>query len=162
MKTVQANLRLPEDVKNWIYTEAAKEDRSPGYYLAKLIRPMITKIDGDAHLQESLPISSPAQDKGYGFDEWWALYPKKADKKAAKRKWITNNLYRIASKLIQDVRNRLESDSQWKNGFIPNPTTYINGERWNDELQIDPKSQREKEADDWANGIDSGVTYEHE
>lgn len=32
------NLRVPEEIKDWIYSEAAKDDRDPGYFLTKLIR----------------------------------------------------------------------------------------------------------------------------
>ena len=34
-----------------------------------------------------------------------------------------------------DVVNRTERDAQWQNvEFIPHPTTYLRGERWNDDV----------------------------
>jgi predicted transcriptional regulator len=51
------NTRVPEDVKNWLDEQAAKDDRDRGYILNKLIRPMMAsfeQVEGDAHLQQSL------------------------------------------------------------------------------------------------------------
>ena len=67
------------------------------------------------------------------FDRWWAQYPKKVGKKPALAIW--NRIKPDADILIADAVNRAENDSQWRDGFIPNPTTYLNQERWNDELQ---------------------------
>jgi len=67
------------------------------------------------------------------FARWWKTYPKKVGKKPALAIWK-----RIKPKtdlLIADVENRIKNDRQWMEGFIPNPTTYLNQERWNDELQ---------------------------
>lgn len=43
MKTVQMNCRVPPAVREWIKQEAAKDDREPGYFLAKLIEPLMVK-----------------------------------------------------------------------------------------------------------------------
>ena len=66
------------------------------------------------------------------FEEFWKVYPRKFTKKTALEIWSRKKP--DAELLIADVRNRLENDAQWKDGFIPHPTTYLNGERWNDEL----------------------------
>ena len=67
-----------------------------------------------------------------GFERFWSVYPKKVKKKTALEIWKRKKP--DAAVLIADVQNRLEHDDQWKNGYIPHPTTYLNGERWNDEL----------------------------
>lgn len=81
------------------------------------------------------------------FDDFWKIYPKKAEKKKAEEKW--NRLSRETQELIlKDLPRRKETKS-WKEGFILNPMTYLNGERWNDELKFGqgspppPKIQRE-------------------
>jgi len=38
--------------------------------------------------------------------------------------------------IIADVKTRLATDEQWIKGFIPYPTTYLNGDRWEDELAV--------------------------
>jgi hypothetical protein len=68
------------------------------------------------------------------FEEFWKGYPKKRQKKTAKEIWRRKRLDKHADKLIKDVENRIRADKQWKDGFAPNPTTYLNQERWEDEL----------------------------
>ena len=72
------------------------------------------------------------------FEEWWAVYPKKVGKKPCRTKWKARKLDHIADALIADVQTRIESDDQWKRGFIPNPQTYLNQDRWEDEIQKAP------------------------
>ncbi len=93
------------------------------------------------------------------FDDFWKIYPRKTDKKKAKTAWdkISPN-DDLAIKIITNVSNRLAS-GEWVKGsqYIPHPTTYLNGARWDDEPQVDSeaerKSERAQDADDWANGI---------
>ncbi len=63
------------------------------------------------------------------FTEFWSRYPKKVDKKKAKTAFmrLTKTKQQAA---IADCANRYR-DTPKK--FIPNPTTYIHGERWEDE-----------------------------
>jgi len=69
------------------------------------------------------------------FDEFWSVYPKKADKKEVKRKWAARKLDDMADALIADVGIRVAKDSQWLSGYAPNPLTYINGDKWKDDIQ---------------------------
>jgi hypothetical protein len=68
------------------------------------------------------------------FAEWWSVYPKKNDKKKCLAKWKVRKLDAMADKLIADVGRRINTQ-KWKDGFIPNPLTYINGDRWEDEIE---------------------------
>jgi hypothetical protein len=70
-----------------------------------------------------------------GFDRWWGVYPKKVKKKDARVVWNKNKLAGKAQILYDDTLARLQSD-RWKRGYVPDPTTYLRGERWNDELVI--------------------------
>lgn len=69
------------------------------------------------------------------FDEFWQVYPKRVKKKPSLAKWKAKNLDRFATGIIFDVKNRIEKDGRWLAGFIPDPLTYLNQERWTDELQ---------------------------
>ncbi len=73
------------------------------------------------------------------FPEWWAEYPKKVARKPALAKWKARNLDGIADQLIDDVRNRMANDDGWKRGYIPDPTTYLSQDRWNDDLRRPPR-----------------------
>lgn len=69
------------------------------------------------------------------FTEFFAAYPKKVKKKPAHDIWKRKNLNPKADQIIQDVAMRLSSDRRWLDGFVPDPTTYLNQERWTDEIQ---------------------------
>lgn len=69
----------------------------------------------------------------YSFDSFWTLYPKKQDKKKAQIKW--DRLPEETRRLIMlDLPKRIVGH-KWQAGFIENPTTYLNGERWEDEIE---------------------------
>lgn len=70
-----------------------------------------------------------------GFDDFWAAYPDKKAKKDAKTAW--NKLRpspAITSAILADLPLRRAQDRRWLDGFIPNPATYLNGERWQDSI----------------------------
>jgi len=69
------------------------------------------------------------------FDEMWAAYPKKANKKQAREIWKRQKLDKIADQIIRDIQARIKT-RQWANPqYIPHPGTYLKNERWKDELQ---------------------------
>ncbi len=70
------------------------------------------------------------------FDAFWAKYPRKADKVKAIRAWdkLQPNL-----ELCQKMAAALEAQKQspqWQKGkqYIPLPSTWLNGRRWEDEF----------------------------
>lgn len=75
-----------------------------------------------------------------GFEKFWQTYPKKIAKQAARAKWMKlAPAPDLAEKILKAVEAAKQT-RQWKkeNGdFIPHPTTYLNQERWNDELKAD-------------------------
>jgi hypothetical protein len=66
------------------------------------------------------------------FLEFWNLYPVKVGKKPCAAKWKSRKLDSIADAILADVRARIERDSRWRDGFVPNPETYLNQDRWDD------------------------------
>ncbi len=81
-----------------------------------------------------------------GFEDFWSVYPNKTGKKPAQAKWQAKRLDDIAGTLIADVVNRMNVDRKWREGFVPNPVTYLTQERWNDEVQ---KAAPGKELTEW-------------
>lgn len=108
--------------------------------------PPCTYVDGGGHNAEAEAYSEAEQPKDNGhsvtsrFDEFWSVYPKKVKKAESRKKWKLLKLDRIADQLIGDVQNRMENDAQWRKGFIPHPPTYINGERWNDDVEVEDET----------------------
>ncbi len=72
------------------------------------------------------------------FDEFWTAYPKKVGKKAA---WTAWSKVRPDTELFDKIMaaiGRARETEQWQreNGrFIPNPATWINQGRWDDEYE---------------------------
>jgi len=77
------------------------------------------------------------------FDEFWSAYPKRVKKKQAREKWKRKKYDRIADQILQDIETRKTMDARWLDGFIPDPTTYLNGERWEDEIEK-PRNHADK------------------
>lgn len=72
------------------------------------------------------------KDSVYSFEDFWSNYPNRVNKKKAGL--IYGRLSEKARAAIKaDLPLRAQTDT-WQRGFIPHPTTYLNGERWEDEI----------------------------
>lgn len=67
------------------------------------------------------------------FTQFWEEWPIKQNKKRAMQIWKKNKLDKIGKEIITHVKLMKQEDTRWKDGFIPNCSTYLNGERWLDE-----------------------------
>ncbi|NIA02347.1 MAG: hypothetical protein GWP15_03110 [Nitrospirae bacterium] len=75
------------------------------------------------------------------FEEFWKRYPRKENKKKAREKFLKLPLKDFSK--IKEGLSRALASRQWKiDGIIPHPTTWINGERWNDEAEEAPEEQK--------------------
>lgn len=73
------------------------------------------------------------------FDEFWKRYPKKVAKKAAFKIFKKINPSDALIKQILAALERHAASEKWQcdgGKYIPNATTWLNGERWEDELNI--------------------------
>lgn len=76
------------------------------------------------------------------FSIFWASYPKKVGKGAAEKSW---KKIKPTKDLLEKMLNAIETakqSMQWNkdNGqYIPNPATWLNQKRWEDEIIIDNK-----------------------
>lgn len=73
------------------------------------------------------------------FDKFWQAYPKKVSKKEAQKSW---NKINPSLELFEKILKALEivkQTEQWKkdNGkYVPYPATWLNQERWTDEINM--------------------------
>lgn len=71
------------------------------------------------------------------FESFWEIYPKHQDKKKAKQKFLKLCTNEKEYKEIMDgLRNVLPVWAKKDTKYIPMPTTWLNGERWNDEVDL--------------------------
>jgi len=71
------------------------------------------------------------------FEKFWKEYPKKVAKKEAKKVFI--RVCPIDESTLMAGLAKWKQTDQWKKDkgrFIPYPTTWLNQERWNDEVEV--------------------------
>ncbi len=81
------------------------------------------------------------------FDFFWEKYPIKKSKQESKKIWSKKNLDIHVDVILEAIDNQKENDNSWLTGYIPNPTKYLNEERWMDEIRLSPEKIK-KMADD--------------
>lgn len=78
------------------------------------------------------------------FSSFWSAYPKKTAKPAAAKAFKSAKINSLQMpSILQDI-DRRKSDQDWQkeNGkFVPNPATYLNQRRWEDEVAIHSKAE---------------------
>jgi hypothetical protein len=96
--------------------------------------------DGDilSSLRSDISPSPPCE----GFDDFWKAYPRKIGKGQARKAWKAAAKKAppgeiVAALAVQAKRWQQEGRSP---EYIPHPTTWLNGERWADEIE---------QVDDW-------------
>lgn len=83
----------------------------------------------------------------YEFELFWAAYPKKVGKKAAQKAFLNAQNRPQIDDLLDSVGKAKLSEQWRKEGgqFIPNPATWLNQGRWDDEpvqiVPVQPKAQ---------------------
>lgn len=97
-----------------------------------------------AHASRARPRATEAE-----FDAFWRAYPLRTAKKAARRAWE-----KIAASDVGAIMagiERAKNGRQWREGVIPHPATWLNGERWHDEVQAAPPTTTEPRTRDEKN-----------
>lgn len=89
----------------------------------------------------SVPRSARKQEAAALFDRFWAEYPRKDDKKNAQRAFLRIKPDEETLQGMLAALRRQKNSRQWMDAggrYIPLPATWINGERWNDQMQEGP------------------------
>lgn len=80
--------------------------------------------------------SAPPEPPAPSFDDWWALYPRKVGKKAARLSWATAvkaaSPERLMAALIEQRPSMLARQPQ----FVPHPRTWLTQGRWDDDVPM--------------------------
>lgn len=115
--------------------EPASTIPAPCKHDAKQV-PAVLIPDSPLLIPDSLSPSKPTRKSALddGFDLFWNAYPKKVGKDKALIAWKKKKPK--LETVLQALQWQKESDQWTKQGgqFIPNPTTYINEGRWQDEM----------------------------
>lgn len=125
-KNAEASQSIPKHTKA---SEAMQDDAKNGNTETETN----TETDVIGVLDTNPPIVPPS-----AFDRFWAAYPKKVGKQAARKAFERIKGVPV-EKMIQAVEYQ-RSTEQWRknNGqFIPHPATWLNQGRWEDERESD-------------------------
>lgn len=87
-------------------------------------------------LAEKRPKQTPVN--GEAFDSFWSIYPLKVKKQEALKAWAK---IKPDNKLVEKILSAVTIQKQTKEWnkedgkYIPHPTTWLNGGRWDDEIK---------------------------
>lgn len=98
-------------------------------------------LPGRASFRPEIEDSPEPKPECKDFEVFWAAYPRKQAKGNARRAWkkIRPGKALLAKILIAIEEQR--GTEQWtrnRGQFIPHPATWLNGERWEDEVDVQP------------------------
>jgi len=102
--------------------------------------PTLTKIKANcpkAVINKAVKFLLEEDDYAEDFEKFWSVYPKnrRVSKKSAAKAFNKAILQTDLQTIIDSVEKH-KNTAQWKNApFIPHPTTYLNGELWEDEVE---------------------------
>jgi hypothetical protein len=77
------------------------------------------------------------------FEQFWQLYPRKVGKLTAKRSWeklSQENKQKALEAIVEHRKFWVAKGTDWE--FIPHASTWLNQERFEDELDMTPKQQK--------------------
>lgn len=83
--------------------------------------------------------TTPVSKSDKRFARFWAVYPKKVGKGAARKSWDKiKPSDDLTARMIAAVRQQAQSDQWRRDGgqYIPNPATWLNQGRWDDEVKV--------------------------
>lgn len=99
--------------------------------------------------------STPRGESDTLFERFWAAYPKKMGKQAARRAWdrLSPGLDLCREMAAALARQKASRDWTREGGrYIPYPATWINGRRWEDEIADTPEDRPFIRPDDGRRG----------
>lgn len=88
---------------------------------------------------------TPLTPQGELFGRFWAAYPKKVGKANCERWFARHKVDEETLQAMLESLAYLKTTEQWqKDGgqYIPNPQTWLNGRRWEDESAKPPKREK--------------------
>ena len=111
----------------------------PGPVEPSPVNPPLVSIEGKQGLNKAARIEKPMADKDMAeaFEVFWKLYPNKKSKKDARKAWekLKPGAELRLTLMTALGNHRISRDWSKDDGqYVPMASTWLNGERWTDEL----------------------------
>ena len=102
-------------------------------------QPSRTTVTENRHEQPSRkrdgpPLQPPVIYTQAGFEGFWKHYPKRIGKGAAYKAWKDKNCESMCENVIKALQGQIGYLTRDNGQFIPNPATWLNQRRWEDEV----------------------------
>ena len=119
--------------------------------------------DSIGEVNEGEDISSPRQKTSVDdkFDTFWKAYPRKVGKGDARKKF-EKALKHTDFDTIMTALGKQKQSAQWKRDggqFVPHPSTWLNQERWDDEVDNAVGFNRNRSRNTILNYQETGVSH---
>ena len=111
----------------------ASDDRVTGTTLPEVTGTTCRLTAHTATAHRTDPPVVPRGDDLPGFVEFWNIYPNKVGKDAARKGWVKKRCEPIADVVIGALKAQMPYLVREGGKYIPNPATWINQGRWQDE-----------------------------
>ena len=80
-------------------------------------------------------LTSSANEFAQAWEMFWKAYPVKKNKSRAMTIFKSKKLYKQIDVILKHIEQSTKTDKKWLDGYIPHPSTYLNGKRWEDEIE---------------------------
>lgn len=112
-----------------------RENHLPGETPSASALPPLPVMEGDAHSFALQLAPAPAESATDPFDEFWAAYPKKVDKGAARRMWKSALKKAPPGTIIAGAERYAAERRGQEPRYTKNPASWLNAEAWSNEPQ---------------------------
>jgi hypothetical protein len=131
--SIEMSKRDNSSIRTETTTETTNTPLSPTDFAKRTIQGASSTAIDDLEIQPR-PSKKNPRALSARFDAWYELYPVKKSKAAARQSWTKQNLDERADELMAILQRQVTQDAQWQRGYIPHPSTYLNQQRWEDEV----------------------------
>lgn len=101
----------------------------------KKLKPLESPLKAPCKQGEGEGEGEPSAASPDGFARFWSVYPKKVGKPAAEKAFRAAKVNGHLPEVLADIEAKAASQAWTKDGgqFVPNPATYLNQRRWEDQ-----------------------------
>lgn len=123
-----------ERAKAW--REAKKQAKTPEQNATERNRTQTERDRTPDKIREEKNKNTNTVDQPDGFESFWSAYPKKVGKPAAIKAFRSAKINGHLPDVLADIEDKAGSEAWTKAGgqFVPNPATYLNQRRWEDQI----------------------------